>query len=67
MSYSQAHKLIKDIEKRLGFPLIISHAGGHDGGGSKLTDEAKTIMDKYLAFEKECGAAIEAAFHKHFD
>ncbi|MGI6677530.1 MAG: winged helix-turn-helix domain-containing protein [Dehalobacterium sp.] len=67
MSYSQAHKLIKDIEKRLGFPLIISHAGGHEGGGSQLTNEAKNIMEKFLAFEKESSAAINAAFRKYFD
>jgi len=67
MSYSQAYKLIKNIEKRLGFPLIKSQTGGQGGGGSQLTDEAKGLMEKYTAFEKACGEYIHSAYKKYFD
>lgn len=67
MSYSQAYKLIKNIEKRLGFPLIKSHTGGQGGGGSQLTNEAKELMDKYVSFEKACGEYIQSAYEKYFD
>ncbi|MEL7563618.1 MAG: LysR family transcriptional regulator [Dehalobacterium sp.] len=66
MSYSQAYKLIKNIEKRLGFPLIMSQAGGQGGGGSQLTAEAKELMAKYIAFEKACSEYINSAYKKHF-
>ncbi|MGI6630885.1 MAG: winged helix-turn-helix domain-containing protein [Bacillota bacterium] len=66
MSYSQAYKLIKNIEKRLGFPLITSQTGGQGGGGSQLTGEAKELMKKYLAFERECRESIWAAYEKYF-
>ncbi|MGI6686058.1 MAG: winged helix-turn-helix domain-containing protein [Bacillota bacterium] len=66
MSYSQAYKLIKNIEKRLGFFLIKSQAGGQGGGGSQLTDEAKELMNKYLAFQEECRESIFSAYEKHF-
>lgn len=66
MSYSQAYKLIKNIEQRLGFPLIKSQTGGQGGGGSQLTDEAKALMVKYLAFRQECQDKLQSAFTKHF-
>jgi molybdate transport system regulatory protein len=66
MSYSQAYKLIKTIEKRLGFPLIKSQTGGQGGGGSQLTDEAKELMEKYLSFENECREFINLSFNKYF-
>ena len=66
MSYSQAYKLIKNIEKRLGFSLIISQTGGSGGGGSVLTKEALELMEKYRAFEKDCREAIHATFDKYF-
>jgi molybdate transport system regulatory protein len=66
MSYSQAYKLIKNIEKRLGFSLITSQTGGQGGGGSQLTSEAKELMNKYSAFERECREAIWTAYEKYF-
>ena len=66
MSYSQAYKLIKNIEKRLGFSLIKSQTGGQGGGGSQLTDDAKKLMEKYLAFKEECSQAIYNAYEKYF-
>ncbi|ATW24918.1 winged helix-turn-helix domain-containing protein [Candidatus Formimonas warabiya] len=66
MSYSQAYNLIKSIEKRLGFPLVHSQAGGYGGGGSQLTDGAKELMKKYLSFRQECEEAIQSLFEKYF-
>lgn len=66
MSYSQAYNLIKSLEKRLGFPLIISQSGGKKGGGSALTPEAAELVDKYAAFYKECEEALQNIFEKYF-
>ncbi|KUO50363.1 MAG: hypothetical protein APF76_11695 [Desulfitibacter sp. BRH_c19] len=67
MSYSQAHTLLKRIEKNLGFPLIQSQIGGPMGGGSELTDDARQLMEKYVIFHEECEIALEKIFKKHFD
>ncbi|WP_028306765.1 winged helix-turn-helix domain-containing protein [Desulfitibacter alkalitolerans] len=67
MSYSQAHGLLKRIEEKLGFTLICSKAGGAQGGGSILTDEAKTLMAKYNAFYEEANEMIDMLYKKHFE
>lgn len=66
MSYSQAYKLIKNIEKRLGFPLIKSRTGGQGGGGSELTWEAKELMKKFMSFQEDCQAYVLASYDKYF-
>lgn len=67
MSYNKAHNLIKDIEARLGFYLIIAKVGGAKGGSSELTEDAEFLMEKYRRFSEECEASIKNIFHKYFD
>lgn len=66
MSYNKAFNLIKAIEKRLGYRLIITKTGGSGGGGSQLTAEAEALMSKYLQFIDECDEQINIIFKKHF-
>lgn len=66
MSYNKAHKLIKNIEKRLGFKLLVSKAGGSKGGGSMLTEEAEKLMLEYEKFIAECEESLGDIFKKHF-
>ncbi len=49
MSYRHAWGMIKKSEQRIGKPLLKTHKGGKlGGGGAKLTEEAKLLIDKYL-------------------
>ncbi|MEW8956242.1 winged helix-turn-helix domain-containing protein [Clostridium sp.] len=66
ISYNKAHTLIKNIEKNLGFPLIIRKTGGAHGGGSELTKEAEKLMDRYSKFYCSCEKAIEEIFNSYF-
>lgn len=66
MSYSQAHKLIKNLEERLGFPLISSQTGGSKGGGSQITPEAQALMEKFAGFSEECARVLPIIFAKYF-
>jgi molybdate transport system regulatory protein len=66
MSYSKAWRLIRTLEKRLGFPLLERKTGGPSGGGSKVTPEASTLMEQYGLFRKETEKTLIALFHKHF-
>jgi molybdate transport system regulatory protein len=66
MSYSKAWKLIRTIEKKLGFSLLDKKIGGLSGGGSQVTPKAKELMKRYEQFEKEARKAIERAYQKHF-
>jgi molybdate transport system regulatory protein len=69
MAYSKAFKLIKCAEEKLGFALTEKHVGGKEGGGSKLTDEAKEFIKKYEEFSKrandDCAKLYSEIFCKH--
>ena len=67
MSYNKAFTLIKDIEKRLGYKLIVTKAGGNKGGGSVITEEAEDLMKRYDNFINECDESLDSIFKKHFD
>jgi len=66
VSYSKAWKMITEIEKQLGFPILRSQVGGRAGGGSELTEECLDFMKRYDAFLTECEEFLKAAFERHF-
>lgn len=66
MSYSQAWKLIANLEKNLGFPLLIKKAGGEAGGGSVLTDEGELFVGRFEQFHKEMEKNLQQVFNKYF-
>ena len=66
MSYSKAWRVVREIEERLGVPLFERRIGGPDGGGSLLTDDARSLLARYGAFEAEAGDLLEDLFAKHF-
>ncbi|MBM4236410.1 MAG: LysR family transcriptional regulator [Firmicutes bacterium] len=53
MSYSQAWRLLRIIEKKLGFPLLEKQTGGAGGGYSMLTARAKALICAYSQFRIE--------------
>lgn len=66
MSYSLAHKLIKNLEKRLGYPLITRTIGGAGGGGSSITPQARDLIDNYQAFLEEASQTLQDMFIQYF-
>lgn len=66
MSYSKAWRLIRTMEKRLGFPLLERKVGGLSGGGSNLTSQARELIVHYEQFRKEAKGALERLFRRHF-
>ncbi|MGI6405266.1 MAG: winged helix-turn-helix domain-containing protein [Syntrophaceticus sp.] len=67
MSYSHAWKLIKGLEKRLGYKLLDSQVGGVSGGGAVLTPEARELIKRYRLFMKEAEEILDELFKKHFN
>ena len=66
MSYSQAWQLIDNLEKKIGFPLLIKKAGGEAGGGSSLTKEGEELMQRFEQFQREAREVFQQLFDKHF-
>jgi molybdate transport system regulatory protein len=58
MSYSQAWRLLKTIEKKLGYPLLEKQTGGAGGGYSRLTSRGKTLTESYSQFRHEAEEAL---------
>ncbi len=67
MSYSQAWNLIKDLEEKLGFKLLEKKVGGATGGGSKLTEKGKLLMDTFASFRNEAEDCLSELEDKWFD
>lgn len=47
MNYRKAFFMIKEMENRLGKKLLESYRGGYTRGGSKLTEEARKLLDQF--------------------
>ncbi|WP_320128203.1 LysR family transcriptional regulator [uncultured Sphaerochaeta sp.] len=66
MSYSKAWKIIREAERSLGYPLTEKSIGGSDGGGSLLTEQGRSFMQRYDAFSLEAGKAVDSCFQTYF-
>jgi molybdate transport system regulatory protein len=66
MSYSKAWKVIKTMEKRLGFAFLDRKVGGLSGGGSRVTPGGKEFLRRYERFESDVKKVIEKTYQKHF-
>ena len=47
MAHSKAWTITKNAENELGFRLLVSSAGGRNGGGAALTENARRLLDAY--------------------
>ncbi len=54
LSYKKAWLLIKNMEDRLGFPILEKKRGGKYGGGSRLTEEGRKLLENYEKLVEEC-------------
>ena len=54
LSYSKAIAMVNRAEEALGFPLTEKQIGGKGGGGSVLTPEAISFLEKYEAYREAC-------------
>lgn len=66
MSYSKGWKIIKTAEKQLGYPLLVTQAGGVEGGFSQLTPKTKDLLERYLGMEQELKKHAETLFITYF-
>jgi molybdate transport system regulatory protein len=58
MSYRYAWGIVKDIEKKLGVRILDTFRGGNvGGGGAKITQEGRKLMDLFAAVKKRLESA----------
>ena len=66
ISYRKAWSYIKSMEERLGIALVDRKAGGRNGGGASLTDEAREFLRRYKALEEGIRDIVDERFGKIF-
>lgn len=66
MAYTKASRMVKTAEASFGFPLTERTIGGVGGGGSRLTTEARDLLDRYEAFEAACEDDLRRNFSECF-
>ena len=66
MSYSKGWKMLKQMEKELGYPLTIRMAGGEGGGGSILSERGRKLLMTYRRFTDMVSRLATGLFEEMF-
>lgn len=66
MSYSKGWSMINEVERQLGYQVLIRSQGGSSGGGSSLTERGKDLLRAYREMQRDIEAYSQAAFAKYF-
>lgn len=60
MSYRHAWLLLQAVEDTFGAPAVATSTGGAGGGGAKLTELGKRLVDRYRTIEANASRAAAA-------
>ncbi|NBI09757.1 LysR family transcriptional regulator [Colidextribacter sp. OB.20] len=66
MSYSKGWTMINEMERQLGWPVLIRSQGGSNGGGSSLTRQGSGLLSAYRELQADILAYSQEAFQKYF-
>jgi len=66
MSYSKGWNMINEMERQLGYPVLIRSQGGSNGGGSSLTEQGGDLLRAYQNLQRDIQAYSQAAFARYF-
>ena len=67
MSYSKGWRMLNDMEKELGYPLVERSAGGASGGGTKLTEAGQKLLEGYQLYRECVRAYADELFRQIFE
>lgn len=62
LSYRRAWGKVRDMERSLGAPLVLSKKGGRTRGGSDLTRQAEVLVSQYDRFRTRMEADLRKEF-----
>ncbi len=66
ISYRKAWSYINAMEQRLGIRLVERQAGGKNGGGARLTEEARDFLKRYEMLEEGIREMVDKKFNEIF-
>jgi len=62
ISYSKAWRILNEVERQLGYPVVSRQHGGQSGGGCIVTPAGREIMSKFREAEERIHAYSELVF-----
>lgn len=66
ISYRKAWGIIQKVEDKLGFPLVIKHRGGAEGGFTTLSEEGTQLIGAYRELTSQFDTSIRDIARKFF-
>jgi molybdate transport system regulatory protein len=66
LSYRRAWGKLREIEANLGVKLVDSEAGGAGGGGSRLTDDGRRLVEIFERFQSATERDLAREFARFF-
>lgn len=66
MSYAKGWKIVRRLEKELGIKILESKIGGAKGGISVLTKEAKDLIKRFDAMQKDIDKYTNKIYKAYF-
>ncbi len=66
LSYRVAWGKLRDLEAAVGVRLVDRTVGGRHGGSSRLTEQAKRLVDQYRRYREAVGEFALREFHQVF-
>ena len=66
LSYRKAWAQLKAMEEAAPFPLLERRVGGRDGGASRLTPQARALMNRYETLCRRLTVDADRCFAEHF-
>lgn len=67
ISFRKALSYIQSMESRLDTVLVLRQAGGRNGGGASLTDDARNLLEKYRRLESGVNELLDKKFSEVFE
>lgn len=67
LSYSKGSRMIRKVERQMGFRVVERRTGGIGGGGSLLTEEGKGLLRSYEGMQREIQGYMQEIFWKYFE
>lgn len=67
ISYSKAWKILNNVEEQVGYPVVVRQHGGQNGGGCRVTDEGRALMERYRKAETAIKEYSEQVFSEIFE
>ncbi len=66
LSYRRAWGKLREIESNLGLKLVASEAGGAGGGGSRLTEDGRKLIEIFERFQAATERDLAREFARFF-